>query len=86
MYTLKARTATTSCERHVDAAPPNFDPQQCPILAVHWFGMHQPARPSAEVVDLNLIRLAAALHGLATANGLDVGTRADFARRLGAPA
>ena len=66
--------------------PSNFDPQRFPILAVHWFGVHQPAKPSADVVDLNLIRLAVALQGLAKANGIEVGTRADVARRLEASA
>ncbi len=62
--------------------PPNFDPQRFPIFAVHWFGMRRPARPFVEVVDFQTIRLAVALHGLAKANGIEVGTRADVARRL----
>ena len=52
-----------------DALPPNFDIQQLPILATHWFGVHEPAKPSAEVVDLNVVRLAAALHRLGEAIG-----------------
>ena len=65
-----------------DSLPPNFDPQQFPILAVHWFGIHQPTRPSAEVIDLNIIRLAAALHRLGQTIGADVGSRNDMLRRL----
>ena len=62
--------------------PPDFDPDEHPILATHWFGVHEPAKPSAEVVDLNLVRLAAALHSLGEAIGADVGSRADMLKRL----
>ena len=39
-------------------------------------------RPSAEVVDLNLIRLAIALYRLGRAIGADVGRRADMLERV----
>ncbi len=64
--------------------PPNFDPQRFPILAVHWFGWRQPVL--AEVVDLNLVRLAAALHQFGETIGADVGSRKDMLKRLAAPA
>ena len=84
MYTLKARTATTSCERHVDVVPEDFNPDENPILAVHYFGI--PHHRGAEVFDYRRLRLARALHGLGAANGIEVGTRADVARRLEASA
>ena len=43
-------------------------------------------RPPAEVVDLNLVRLAAALHRLGEAIGADVGRRADMLKRIAPPA
>ena len=65
-----------------DSLPPNFDPKQHPILACHWFGLHEPAKPSAEVVDLKLIRLAAALHRLGETIGADVGSQTDMLERV----
>ena len=65
-----------------DTLPSDFDLQRFPILARHWFGLHEPAKPSAEVVDLNLVRLAAALHRLGEAIGADVGSRADMLKRI----
>ena len=47
---------------------------------------HRPAWPAAEVVDLNLMRLAAALHRLGETIGADVGSRKDMLKRLAAPA
>ncbi len=41
---------------------------------------------AAEVVDLNLMRLAAALHRLGETIGADVGSRKDMLKRLAAPA
>ncbi len=78
MSTVIAREANTG----VDTLPKGFDPQRFPILARHWFGWRQPARPSAEVVDLNIIRLAAALHQLGQTIGADVGSRADLLKRI----
>ncbi len=60
--------------------PPNFDPQRFPILTVHWFGWRQPVL--AEVVDLNLVRLAAALHQFGKTIGANAGSRTDMLRRL----
>ncbi len=74
-----AQTEAPDC---ADALPLDFDPQEYPILARHWFGLHEPAKPSAEVVDLNLVRLAAALHGLGETIGADVGSRADLLKRI----
>ena len=65
-----------------DTLPQGFDPRRFPILAVHWFGLHEPARPLAEVVDLNHIRLAAALHRLSEVVGAEVGTPGDMLKRL----
>ena len=65
-----------------ESLPSNFDPRQFPILAAHWFGVRQSAKPSAEVVDLDLVRLAAALHRLGEAVGADVGSRWDMLERL----
>ena len=65
-----------------DTLPSDFDPQRWPILATHWFGAHRPARPSAEVVDLNVIRLAAALHRLGETIGAEVGSHGDVLKRL----
>ncbi len=78
MSTVIAREADTD----VNTIPKGFDPQQFPILAVHWFGIHRPARPSAEIVDLNIIRLAAALHRLGQTIGVEVGSRADLLKRI----
>ena len=57
-----------------------------PTCVTHWFAVHQPARPTAEVVDLNLVRLAAALHRLGETIGADVGSRADMLKRIAPPA
>ena len=65
-----------------DTLPSGFDPQRFPILATHGFGLHEPAKPSAEVVDLNLICLAVALHRLGQTIGAEVGSRADMLERL----
>ncbi len=65
-----------------DTLPSDFDPQRFPILAAHWFGWRQPTKSSAEVFDLDLIRLAAALHRLGEAVGADVGNRGDMLKRL----
>ncbi len=78
MSTVIAREANTD----VNTFPKGFDPQRFPILAVHWFGIHRPVRSSAEVVDLNIIRLAAALHRLGETIGADVGSRADLLKRI----
>ena len=43
-------------------------------------------RPPAEFIDLNVIRLAAALHRLGETIGADVGSRKDMLKRLAAPA
>ncbi len=69
-------------EANLDTFPLGFDPQRCPILAVQWFGIRRPVRSSAEVVDLNIIRLAAALHRLGETIGADVGSRADLLKRI----
>ncbi len=78
MSTVIAREANTDA----DTLPFDFDVQRFPILATHWFGVPEPAKPSAEVVDLNIIRLAAALHQLGQTIGADVGSRNDMLRRL----
>ena len=65
-----------------DTLPSDFDPQQHPILARHWFGLHEPAEPSAEIVDLDRMRLGAALHRLGETVGADVGNRGDMLKRL----
>ena len=43
---------------------------------------HRPVWPAAEVVDLNLMRLAAALHRLGETSGADVGSRKDMLKRI----
>ncbi len=81
MSTVIAREANTD----VNTFPKGFDPQRFPILAAHWFGAGAraaPARLSAEVVDLDRMRLAAALHRLGQTIGADVGSRNDMLRRL----
>ena len=36
--------------------PPNFDPQACPIIACHWFGLgHVGAHRFEEADDSNLL-------------------------------
>ena len=72
----------TEVADHPDTLPSNFNPKQYPILATHWFGLHEPAKPLAEVIDLNIIRLAAALHRLGEVVGADVGNRGDMLKRL----
>ena len=64
----------------VDALPTDFDPKRHPIIAQHWFGWRQPVL--AEVVDLNLVRLAAALHQFGKTIGANAGSRTDMLRRL----
>ena len=78
MSTVIAREANTDA----DTLPSDFDPQRFPILAVHWFGQHEPARPSAKAVDLDRMRLGAALHRLGEAVGADVDNRGDMLKRL----
>ncbi len=33
------RDNLTDPKKQVSAAPPDFDPAACPILATHWFGL-----------------------------------------------
>ena len=65
-----------------DTLPFDFDVQRFPILATHCVGVHEPAKSSAEVVDLNLVRLAAALHRLGQTIGVEVGGRNDMLERV----
>jgi hypothetical protein len=83
MYTPKARTATSECERHLDAVPEDFDPTENPILAIHYFGLLKIRH--AEVINYQQSRLARALHRLAQANGIEVGSRVDILKRLVPP-
>ena len=78
---IDAATIEASTDPAV-AAPPNFDPLQFPILAVHFFGHRQPASRSAEITDFGLVRLATALHRLGVSIGADVGGRGDVLKRI----
>ncbi len=84
MYIPKARQATSNryLDSPAESLPKGFDPFNFPIIARHWFGWRRPIKPSAEVIDISLIRLAAALHRLGEAIGIEVGSRADMLRRF----
>ena len=84
MYIPKARQATSN--RYLDSPAESLlrgcDPFNFPIIARHWFGWRRPIKPSAEVIDLNVIRLAVALHRLGEVIGIEVGSRKDMLERV----
>ena len=84
MHTPKARQATSKHYRDdpAESLPKGFDPFNFPMIARHWFGWRRPIKPSAEVIDISLIRLAAALHRLGEAIGIEVGSRKDMLERV----
>ena len=84
MYTIEARQAKSNryLDSPAESLPKGFDPNIFPIIARHYFGWRRPIKPSAEVIDLNLMRLAAALHRLGETIGADVDSRADLLKRL----
>ena len=88
MYTLEARQATSNryLDSPAESLPRGLDPFNFPIIARHWFGWRRPIKPPADVIDLNVIRLAAALHRLGEAIGADVGCRRDMLKRIAPPA
>jgi hypothetical protein len=81
-YTSTRTVASHALDSQVEDLPLGLDPTTTPIIATHFFGWRPPVEPSVEVTDLDLFRLAGALHRLGKALGVNVGHPADVLRKL----
>ncbi len=70
--------------------PKGFNPDECPILSLHWFGLQpcpqandRPPTVVGPVADLGVVRLGAALHRPGISIGVNIGTQRNVIEALG---